>query len=70
MKKTVKLLLSAFVIIMLASSCEKGCICRNLDNGTSYEVYGIYSKRDCEDYGKSQSAIYEEYKIECTMEWR
>lgn len=69
MKKIVKLLLSSSVIILIASSCEKRCICRNLDNGASYEAY-LYSKKDCEKYGESQSAISQEYNIECTMEWR
>ena len=70
MKRTVKLLLSAFVIIMLALSCEKGCICRNVDTGASYEQYGLYSKRDCEDYGESLNEAYDNMNIECTMEWR
>ena len=70
MKRIVKLLLSSSVIILIASSCEKRCICRNLDNGASYEAYGLYSKKDCEKYGESQSAIYQEYNIECTMDWR
>ncbi len=70
MKKIVKLLLSVVVIILMTSSCEKRCICRNMDNGASSEAYGLYSKKDCEKYGESQSAISQEYNIECTMEWR
>lgn len=70
MKKTVKLLLSAFVIIMLASSCEKGCICRNIDTGASYEQYGLYSKKECREYGEGLNEIHSEYNIECSMEWR
>ena len=55
---------------MLASSCEKGCICRNIDTGASYEQYGLYSKKECREYGESLNEIYSEYNIECSMEWR
>ena len=70
MKRFVKLLLSVFVIVVMMSSCEKGCICRNVDNGASEELYGVYSKKDCEAYTEYYQTISHQDNVECTMEWK
>lgn len=70
MKRTLKLLLGIFVLCIMVSSCEKGCMCRNLDNGASEELYGVYSQRDCEDYTEYYKTVYHVDNVECSMEWR
>lgn len=70
MKRVIKLLLSIAVIVIATSSCEKGCICRNLDNGAADELYGVYSKKDCEAYTDYYQTVYDVDNVECTMEWK
>ena len=45
-------------------------MCRNLDNGASEELYGVYSQRDCEDYTDYYKTVYHVDNVECSMEWR
>ncbi|MBQ8222883.1 MAG: hypothetical protein IJZ87_06010 [Bacteroidales bacterium] len=70
MKRTLKLLLGIFVLSIMVSSCEKGCMCRNLDNGASNELYGVYSQKDCEAYTDYYKTVYHADNVECSMEWR
>ena len=58
MKKIIKLFLSAVVITIMTSSCEKACICRNIDNGSSDILYGVYTKKDCEAYTEYYKTVY------------
>lgn len=70
MKKTVKLLLSISLISLILFSCEKGCICTNLDNGAAEELYGVYSKKDCEAYTDYYKTISDKNNVDCTMQWK
>lgn len=70
MKRLVKLLLGMFAIVMMMSSCEKGCICRNVDTGAAEELYGVYSKKDCAAYTEYYQSISHQNNVECTMEWK
>lgn len=70
MKKIVKLFLLSSVLILTFSSCEKGCICRNLDTGASEELFGVYSKKDCESYTEYYQTVSKADNVECHMEWR
>jgi hypothetical protein len=70
MKKYIKLFLCASVIIIVTSSCEKACICRNVDNGSSDILYGVYSKKDCEAYTEYYQTIYNVDNVDCSYEWK
>ena len=70
MKKLFKLILLSSVLILSVSSCEKGCICRNIDTGASEELYGVYSKKDCNSHTEYYQTISKADNVECNMEWR
>lgn len=70
MKKLFKLFLLSSVLILSLSSCEKACVCRNIDTGASEELYGVYSKKDCNSYTEYYQTISKADNVECNMEWR
>ncbi len=70
MKKLFKLFLLSSVLILSFSSCEKACVCRNIDTGASEELYGVYSKKDCNSYTEYYQTISKADNVECNMEWR
>ena len=70
MKRFFKLFLIVIVSTMAFSSCEKGCICRNLDNGVAEELYGVYSKKECESYTEYYKTIYKLDNVDCSFEIR
>lgn len=70
MKHIVKVLLIIVSVIFTTTSCEKGCICRNLDNGAADELYGVYSKKDCEAYTEYYKTVYNVDNVDCSMDWR
>lgn len=55
---------------MAFSSCEKGCICRNLDTGAAEELYGVYSKKECESYTEYYKTVYKLDNVDCSFEIR
>ena len=70
MKRFVKLFLLSVVLIFAFTSCEKGCICRNVDTGAAEELYGIYSKKDCESYTDYYKTMYKLDNVDCSFEIR
>lgn len=70
MKRIVKLIIAVFVISIMTTSCEKACICRNVDNGSADILYGVYSKKECEDYTEYYQTIYDVDNVDCSYEWR
>lgn len=70
MRKYIKLLFAAVIIAIFCSSCEKGCICRNIDTGASEELYGLYSNKECEAYTEYYQILYHVDNVDCSMEWR
>ena len=68
MKKLFKLILLSSVLILFVSSCEKGCICRNLDTGAADELWGVYSKKECEDYTDYYKTMYKLDNVDCSYE--
>ncbi len=70
MKRFFKLFLIAVVSVLTFSSCEKGCICINLDTGGAEELYGVYSKRECESYTEYYKTIYKLDNVDCSYEIR
>ena len=68
MKKLFKLILLSSVLILSVSSCEKGCICRNLDTGAADELWGVYSKKECEDYTDYYKTMYKLDNVDCSYE--
>ena len=70
MKVFLKLFLVAIVAILTLSSCEKGCICRNINTGASEELYGVYSKKECEDYTEYYKTRYNLDNVDCSYEIR
>lgn len=65
MKKILKLLFSLIALIILCSSCEKACICTNLDNGSSDILWGVYSKKECETYTDYYQTVYGADNVDC-----
>ena len=70
MKKILKLFLIAVISVLTFSSCEKGCICRNLDTGAAEELYGVYSKKECESYTEYYKTVYKLDNVDCSYEIR
>lgn len=70
MKKIIKLFFATVVIIIMTTSCEKACICRNIDNGSSDILYGVYSKKDCEAYTEYYQTVYNVDNVDCSYEWK
>ena len=70
MKRFFKLFLVVIVSVLAFTSCEKGCICRNLDNGAAEELYGIYSKKECESYTEYYKTVYKLDNVDCSFEIR
>ncbi|MBE6338135.1 MAG: hypothetical protein E7068_04925 [Lentimicrobiaceae bacterium] len=68
MKRLFKLILLSSVLILSVSSCEKGCICRNLDTGAADELWGVYSKKECEDYTDYYKTMYKLDNVDCSYE--
>lgn len=68
MKKLFKLILLSSVLILSVLSCEKGCICRNLDTGAADELWGVYSKKECEDYTDYYKTMYKLDNVDCSYE--
>lgn len=70
MKRVFKISLVIAAFAILFSSCEKACICRNLDNGASEELYGLYSKKECEAYTEYYQVLYDVDNVDCSFEIR
>ena len=70
MKRFFKLFLVAFGSTLAFSSCEKGCICRNLNTGAAEELYGVYSKKECESYTEYYKTVYKLDNVDCSFEIR
>jgi hypothetical protein len=70
MKRIFKLFLILIVSFLTFTSCEKGCICRNIDTGASEELYGIYSKKECESYTEYYKIVYKMDNVDCSFEIR
>lgn len=70
MKRIFKLFLIATVFVLTFTSCEKGCICRNVDTGSSEELYGIYSQKECEAYTEYYKIVYKMDNVDCSYEIR
>lgn len=66
MKRIFKLFLSIIAIVTLCTSCEKACICTNLDNGASDILWGVYSKKDCETYTDYYQGVYGGDNVDCS----
>lgn len=60
----------SFILVVMISSCEKACICRNIDNGAADELYGVYSKKECEDYTDYYKTLYKVDNVDCSYEIR
>lgn len=70
MRKFIKILFAIGFVAVVCSSCEKGCICRNINTGASEELYGLYSNKECEAYTEYYQVLYHVDNVECSMEWR
>lgn len=70
MKRFFKLFLVAIISVVTFSSCEKCCICRNIDTGSAEELYYAYSKKECESYTEYYKTMYKTDNIDCSYEIR
>ena len=70
MKRFFKLFLVVIVSVLAFSSCEKGCICRNLNTGAAEELYGVYSKKECESYTEYYKTVHKIDNVDCSFEIR
>ena len=70
MKRFFKLFLITIVSILTFSSCEKACICRNLDTGSTGEIPSAYSKKECESYTDYYKTMYKFDNVDCSYEIR
>ena len=70
MKRFFKLFLIAIVATVTFTSCEKGCICRNLDTNAAEELFGVYSKKECESYTEYYKIMYKLDNVDCSFEIR
>lgn len=70
MKKLFIISLVLATAAILCSSCEKACICKNLDNGASEELYGLYSKKECEAYTEYYQVLYDVDNVDCSYVFR
>lgn len=66
MRKLLKVLLLSSVLVLSFTSCEKACICTNLDNGASDILWGVYSKKDCETYTDYYQGVYGGDNVDCS----
>ena len=66
MKKILAVFLLVSTIVMLFSSCERNCYCKNLDTGVEDIYYGTYSRKECRDAEESLNEMYHNQVYECT----
>ncbi|HJH60448.1 MAG TPA: hypothetical protein IAD13_03975 [Bacteroidetes bacterium] len=66
--RRVSLCIFALIAVLSLTSCEKECVCVNLENGSSTPVYGVYSRQDCQDKEDFYNTLYDGYYFECYYE--
>ena len=66
MKKILAFFLLISTIVMLFSSCERNCYCKNLDTGVEDIYYGTYSRKECRDAEESLNEMSHDPLYECT----
>ncbi len=64
--KRVFLYIFVTISVLLLSSCEKECVCVSLENGSASHMYGIYSKKECQDKEDFYNALHNGYYFECS----
>jgi hypothetical protein len=66
MKRFLAIFLLISVIALGFSSCERQCICKNLEDGTEGIMGGAYSRKDCSDMEDYYNELYQKELYECT----
>lgn len=66
MKKFSVIFLFLSVMVIVLSSCERKCVCKNLEDGSEANIYNAYSKKECRDYEDYYNDLYNSNMFECT----
>lgn len=66
MRKILGIFLFFSVVVLVLSSCERNCYCKNLEDGSEGLMYGVYSKSECRDTEKYYNELYNKDIYDCT----
>jgi len=66
MKKISLIFLLLSVIMTVFSSCERKCVCKNLEDGSEATIYSAYSKKECREYEDYYNDLFDSDTFECT----
>ena len=66
MKKFLVVCLLLSAVVVMFSSCERNCYCKNLEDGTEGIMHSAYSKKDCRDTEDYYNELYQKDIYECT----
>ena len=66
MKKFLGILFVASIVVVAFSSCERNCYCKNLEDGTEGIMYGVYSKKECNDTEDYYNELYNKDIFDCS----
>ena len=66
MKKILGILLVLIISALAFSSCERKCLCKNLETGDESIYYGAYSRSECREAEEYYDALYNKDIYDCT----
>lgn len=66
MKKLFGFFLLLTLVVIVFSSCERNCVCKNLDEGTQAIYYGAYSKSECQEAEDYYNTLHGKHIYECS----
>ena len=66
MKRFLTIILLFSVVVILFSSCERNCYCKDLSTGVEDIYYGTYSKKECRDAEEYLNEMNHDTSYECT----
>ena len=66
MKKFLGIFFLLMIVAIALSSCERNCVCKNLEDGSEDIYYGAYSRSECNDVEDSYNTMYGHHVFECT----
>ena len=66
MKKFLGLFVLLALIAIAFSSCERRCLCKNLETGDENVYYGAYSKKECREAEDYYNELYNKDLFDCT----
>ena len=66
MKKLFGLFFLLVFVVLAFSSCERKCVCKNLESGDESIYYGAYSRKECTEAEDYYNALYNKDIFDCT----